>query len=164
MSAQPDKMTMERELEAAGWVCSPTGVPNWPETSPWRSPHRRVTAPNMAAAWQLLQQKTDPKMQPSPPRCPSDTDGDGNCPRHPDGCPSTWAQLAYWLSADWGDSIVSLHVVHDKAGDWSVSAQFGREAPDSPMAGGALYGYGSTPQDAIQEALNDLSPYSRGVA
>lgn len=163
MSAQPDEATMERELREAGWTCWPSGVPNWPRSSQWRSPHRRVTAPDMAAAWQLLQQKTDPKQQPKPPRCPLDTDGDGNCTKHPRGCPSTWAQLTYWLSADWVHP-VALSIVHDEAGDWSFAAQFGHEAEGSPMAGGALYGYADNVEDAIQEGLNDLSPYSRGVA
>lgn len=98
-------------------------------------------------------------------RCPFDTDGDGNCPRHPGGCPSTWEQFARWLSADWsGSGPLHLSIALDPAGEWSFAAQFGREAADSPMAAGALYGMADTVTDAIQQGLNDLSPYSRGLA
>lgn len=60
MSAQPDEATMEQELRKAGWVELAHGVPSWPATNKWDSPGGAVTAPNMAAAWQLLQQDTDP--------------------------------------------------------------------------------------------------------
>lgn len=38
----------------------------------------------------------------------------------------------------------ALTLVLDEAGDWSASYVFGQEAEDSPMAGGAAYGYGPT--------------------
>lgn len=75
---------------------------------------------------------------------------------------TTWEQLAYWLSPE-APCPVAISIVHDDAGDWSVAVQFGREAEDSPMAGGALYGYGATAEAAVQEALDDLSPHSRGL-
>lgn len=36
---------------------------------------------------------------------------------------------------------------------WLCGIEFGREAPDSPMAGSAAYGSGETPQWALQGAL-----------
>jgi hypothetical protein len=39
---------------------------------------------------------------------------------------------------------------------WVVGSTFGREAEDSPMAGGAIYGAGAMLRDALDEALADL--------
>jgi hypothetical protein len=36
---------------------------------------------------------------------------------------------------------------------WSVEMTWGTEAPDSPMVGAAAYGMGSTPTNAIEQAL-----------
>lgn len=38
---------------------------------------------------------------------------------------------------------------------WTVSLVFGREAPDSPMAGGAAYGTGDTLMAALQKAVDE---------
>ncbi len=38
---------------------------------------------------------------------------------------------------------------------WTASAEFGREAPDSPMRGGALYGSGETCREAIEDLLRE---------
>jgi hypothetical protein len=43
-------------------------------------------------------------------------------------------------------------------GMWVCSMEFGREAPDSPMAGGAGYGFGGTWEEAVDEALNRKHP------
>lgn len=39
-------------------------------------------------------------------------------------------------------------------GEWVVSAEFGKEAPDSPMAAGAAYGVG-TLRRALEAAAHD---------
>jgi hypothetical protein len=41
-----------------------------------------------------------------------------------------------------------------ESGEWVVSAEFGREAPDSPMVGGAAYGHGELRQ-ALETAAAD---------
>jgi hypothetical protein len=41
-------------------------------------------------------------------------------------------------------------------GEWSAAYTFGREAPDSPMAGGAAYGMGETVGDALRGILEDV--------
>jgi hypothetical protein len=38
----------------------------------------------------------------------------------------------------------------------SIAYEFGREAPDSPMAGGASYGIGDTIEEALVDVYNDL--------
>lgn len=40
-------------------------------------------------------------------------------------------------------------------GKWVVSAEFGREAPDSPMAGGAAYGLDKDLRRALETAAHD---------
>jgi hypothetical protein len=38
---------------------------------------------------------------------------------------------------------------------WMVGAEYGREAPDSPMAGAAIYGTGLTLRAALEQAGDD---------
>jgi hypothetical protein len=38
---------------------------------------------------------------------------------------------------------------------WIVAIEWGREENDSPMAGAAAYGLGSTPTDALEKALKE---------
>jgi hypothetical protein len=38
---------------------------------------------------------------------------------------------------------------------WTVAVEWGREAPDSPMAGAAAYGVGDNALGAIQAALDE---------
>lgn len=42
--------------------------------------------------------------------------------------------------------------LHDD-GQWMAATEFGREAPDSPMAGGASYGMGPTAHAAVDMVL-----------
>lgn len=51
-----------------------------------------------------------------------------------------------------------LALIHDEDGSWSVSYEFGAEAPDSTMAGGAAYGTGSTLEVALSQAVGELAP------
>jgi len=39
------------------------------------------------------------------------------------------------------------------AGEWLVAAEYGREAPDSPMVGASSYGTGFTAREAIDQVL-----------
>lgn len=51
----------------------------------------------------------------------------------------------------------TLVVTHDKeGGECLVALYFGREAPDSPMVGGATHGVGETIEDALSRAARDL--------
>lgn len=52
---------------------------------------------------------------------------------------------------------VQVVVAHadGRADGWTAAVVTGREAADSPMAGGAAYGMGPTPHDALAEALAD---------
>lgn len=45
----------------------------------------------------------------------------------------------------------------DENGDWIAASEFGREAPDSPMAGGAAYGAGDTADEALVQLAKDLN-------
>lgn len=38
---------------------------------------------------------------------------------------------------------------------WAAGVEFGREAPDSPMAGGAAYGMGTTAAEALIGVIMD---------
>lgn len=38
---------------------------------------------------------------------------------------------------------------------WTVAIEFGREAPDSPMVGGAAYGVASDLREAVEQALSE---------
>lgn len=49
----------------------------------------------------------------------------------------------------------SFTMYYDAERDWTVSIIFGREAEDSPMAGGAAFGLGSSAYDAMAEALTE---------
>lgn len=44
---------------------------------------------------------------------------------------------------------------HDED-EWSISYEFGREAPDSPMVGGAAYGVDQDFEVAMRQVLDDL--------
>lgn len=46
--------------------------------------------------------------------------------------------------------------VHWTGKEWMFASTFGREAPDSPMAGGAAYGADDEVTNAIEEALKDV--------
>jgi hypothetical protein len=53
-------------------------------------------------------------------------------------------------------------VLHFRPGKgWSFAAEYGREAPDSPMAGAATYGMDDDPRACIEEALSDAG-YGEG--
>lgn len=47
-------------------------------------------------------------------------------------------------------------ILRDGDGEWSVMANFGREAPDSPMVGGSALGADSSLSKAIEQALADV--------
>lgn len=48
-------------------------------------------------------------------------------------------------------------IVLTRTGDeWVIGATFGREAEDSPMAGGATYGHGATLAEALAAPARDL--------
>jgi hypothetical protein len=49
----------------------------------------------------------------------------------------------------------SLALILDEAGDYSSAFVFGSEAPDSPMAGGASYGYGKTLVEALKGIVDE---------
>lgn len=49
----------------------------------------------------------------------------------------------------------TLTVVLDEAGDWAAAYVFGREADDSPMAGGASYGVGASPYEALRMIVDE---------
>lgn len=49
------------------------------------------------------------------------------------------------------------------AGEASVAIEWGREAPDSPMAGAAAYGSADTTADAVHQALDDTRVERREV-
>lgn len=40
--------------------------------------------------------------------------------------------------------------INHRNGEWTVLMEFGREAEDSPMAGGALYGVGPSLREALE--------------
>ncbi len=61
------------------------------------------------------------------------------------------AAARYLAKQGEGTMLLSL----DEKGEWSCALTFGREAPDSPMAGGAAYGFGPTVDDALVEALTE---------
>jgi len=46
-------------------------------------------------------------------------------------------------------------VLKQGGGEWVVSAEFGQEAPDSPMAGGAAYGLDGDLRRALETAAHD---------
>lgn len=46
--------------------------------------------------------------------------------------------------------------VANRDGEWLIGCEFGREAEDSPMAGGALYGIGRTFEEAAASAVADV--------
>lgn len=79
-----------------------------------------------------------------------------------------WAELAAFLAhldatGDVGHLVISREIRHHEAGDWAIACEFGREAPDSPMSGGAAYGIDPDLETALAQALDDLSPRSRGL-
>lgn len=43
----------------------------------------------------------------------------------------------------------------DASGDWSAMLNFGREAPDSPMAGGSALGSGDTPEECLAGLIDE---------
>lgn len=47
-----------------------------------------------------------------------------------------------------------LYVSHD-LDTWVVGIEFGKEAPDSDMAGGAAYGRGETMIEALRQAVDE---------
>lgn len=53
--------------------------------------------------------------------------------------------------------IVMSHVVRGHS-HFAVGSEWGQEAPDSPMAGGAAYGVGDTLEEALNQLLGDLGP------
>lgn len=42
---------------------------------------------------------------------------------------------------------------HGQKGEWSAMLNFGREAPDSPMAGGSALGSGKSAEEAIDGVI-----------
>jgi hypothetical protein len=56
--------------------------------------------------------------------------------------------LVVGLSRETGNFLLAFNGV-----DWVAGIEFGREAVDSPMAGGAAYGLGATAEEAISSAL-----------
>ena len=50
------------------------------------------------------------------------------------------------------------------SGGWVAACVFGREAPDSPMAGGAAYGDGDTADTALSQVLDELGLPTRLAA
>lgn len=70
-----------------------------------------------------------------------------------------WHRLGIWIKTmDQGVVGVSRHGPdHPRSpNEWSIHMEFGREAEDSPMAGGAAYGMGDTLEEALNQALKDL--------
>lgn len=55
-----------------------------------------------------------------------------------------------------GEQGGSLAINGEDDGEWIVAIEFGREADDSPMAGGAAYGAGSTMAEALDSAAKEL--------
>lgn len=67
--------------------------------------------------------------------------------------PTPWERLGIWIrTMDEG----AVAVRKDEIGEWYVAMEFGREAEDSPMVGGAAYGHGTTLEAALNEALKDV--------
>lgn len=60
------------------------------------------------------------------------------------------AMILYMESAGGGAFGVNV-----KNGQWSTAAEFGSEAEDSPMAGGAAYGSGETLDECLDQMLKD---------
>lgn len=61
-------------------------------------------------------------------------------------------RLAKYVS-DQGSGSIALGPDQNNE-EWSISVVFGREAPDSPMAGGAAHGIG-TLEEAVEQAAKD---------
>lgn len=49
----------------------------------------------------------------------------------------------------------SVSIARTDEGEWLVMMNFGREAPDSPMAGGSALGADDSLTKAIEQALSD---------
>ena len=73
-----------------------------------------------------------------------------------DAAASTIAEYVS-LIHDYGKEQGTFHlsIVFDEAGDWSTAFVFGREASDSPMAGGASYGYGKNLIEALRGIVDE---------
>lgn len=58
-----------------------------------------------------------------------------------------------------GSDTGMLSICHDPDSDsdfWLVGLEFGREAEDSPMAGGAAYGTGKTLAEAAERVAEEM--------
>lgn len=71
-----------------------------------------------------------------------------------------WARLRRFIEAQDEITIgIGKSPAKDDTGKprtmYLISAEFGREAPDSPMAGGAIYGASDDLDAALNEALKD---------
>lgn len=62
---------------------------------------------------------------------------------------------------DAGEGVFAISYMGEKKKGWSVMAEFGREAEDSPMVGGAAYGMGSTLREALEPAGVDCGLWER---
>jgi hypothetical protein len=61
--------------------------------------------------------------------------------------------LAEWAKRAEAD----VSILYDPVrGEWAVMANFGREAPDSPMAAGSALGADDSLTKAIEQALRDV--------
>lgn len=49
----------------------------------------------------------------------------------------------------------AIVVSRSKQGDYIAGSEWGQEADDSPMAGGASYGMGATPMKALHDMLTE---------
>jgi hypothetical protein len=52
--------------------------------------------------------------------------------------------------------VFGFAVVRHDSGEITASYEFGREAPNSPMYGGASYGVGDTVDEALEGVYKDL--------
>lgn len=59
------------------------------------------------------------------------------------------------LTSEGGRVVLSHDPDRHEDESWVVGIEFGKEAPDSPMAGGAAYGTGGTMLEALQQAVDE---------
>lgn len=65
-------------------------------------------------------------------------------------------QLIANLVDQGGGQFTIAHDPDDETTPWLIGSTFGREAEDSPMAGGAIYGVGKNLAMALDMALGEL--------
>jgi hypothetical protein len=61
------------------------------------------------------------------------------------------AKLVAYLGEQEGGGVLLLHKSDDKTSPWMVSFEFGKEAEDSDMVGGAAYGAAETAEEAVKQ-------------